>query len=85
LNKPLYGTVVGPLHILREIASWQLARLQMVSDAFAANAFSATGFVGAVAIRFVLLDFTFSHIYSTFDMLMLLVRVRMMMWKKTQS
>jgi hypothetical protein len=85
LNKPLYGTVVGPLHILREIASWQLARLQMVSDAFAANAFSATGFVGAVAIRFVLLDFTFSHIRSTFDMLMLLVRVGMMMGEKTQS
>ncbi len=68
LNKPLYGTVVGPLHILREIARWQLTRLLMVSDAFAANAFSATRLVGAVAIRFVLLDFTLSHIRSTFDM-----------------
>ena len=85
LNKLLYGTVVGPLDILREIARWQLARLLMVSDAFAANAFSATGFVGAVAIRFVWLDFTLSHICSTFDMLGLLVRVRMMMGKKTQG
>jgi hypothetical protein len=85
LNKPLYGTVEGPLHILREIARWQLTRLLMVSDAFAANAFSATGLVGAVAIRFVLLDFTLSHIRSTFDMPGLLVRVRMMMGEKTQG
>ena len=83
LNKPLYGAVIGPLHILGEIARWQLPRLLMVSDAFAANAFSAAGLVGAVAIRFVLLDFTLFHIRSTLDMLGLLVSVRMMMGEKT--
>ena len=83
LNEPLYGTVIGPLHILGEIASWQLTRPLMVSDAFAANAFSAAGLVGAVAIRFVLLDFTLFHIPSTLNMLRLLVCVWMMMGEKT--
>ena len=85
LNEPLYGTVIGPLYILRKIARWQLTRLLMVSDAFAANAFSAAGLVGAVAIRFVLLDSTLFHIRSTLDMLGLLVSVRMMMGEETQG
>jgi len=68
LDKPLYGTVVGPLHIFGEIAGRKLARLQVVSDALAANALPGTGFVSAIAVRFVLFDFTLFHILSTFDM-----------------
>ena len=68
LNEPLYGTVVGPLHVFGEIACGKLARLPMVSDALAANALPGARLVSAIAVRLVLLYFTFFHIRSTFDM-----------------
>ena len=62
LDKSLHRPVVRPLYIGREIAGWQFARLFMINNALAANAFSGAWLVGAVALRFVLVDFAVSHI-----------------------
>ena len=77
-DEHLDGTVVGPLHVLGEIAGGQLTRLPMVSHALAAKALPRTGLVGTVALRFVWLDFTLFHI-RPLSLLGLLVCVRMMM------
>lgn len=62
LDEPLYGTVVGPLHVFGEIAGRHLARLPMVSYALAANSLPGAGLISAVAVRLVLLDFAFFHV-----------------------
>jgi len=61
LNKSLNGAVVGPLDISRKETSWHLTCLLVISQAFTADAFSGTWFIGTVAPGFVCLDFTFSH------------------------
>jgi hypothetical protein len=63
LDKPFYGTVVGPLHFFGEIASWKLTRLPMISDALAAKALPGAGLIGTVAVCLVLFDFAFFHVY----------------------
>ena len=61
IDKRLNGTVVSPLHIVREKAGWQFTHVPVVSYAFAANTFPGTRFIGTVALCFVFLNPTFSH------------------------
>ena len=65
-DEHLDGAIVGPFHILEEIASWKLTRLPMVTHALAAKALPGARLVGTVALHFVWLDFTLFHIRSTF-------------------
>jgi hypothetical protein len=60
-NKLLYGAVISPFHISREVAGRQLTQLLVINNTFAANTLPGTRFVGAVALRLILLNFAFSH------------------------
>jgi len=62
LSKSLDGTIIGPLHILREKACRQFTRLPMIGNALTANALPAAWFVGTVATGFVLLNAALFHI-----------------------
>jgi len=70
LNKSLDGTIIGPLHILREKACRQFTRLPMIGNALTANALPAAWFVGTVATGFVLLNAALFHIQSPFAMIL---------------
>ena len=62
LHKPLDGAVISSLDIIREQAGWQLARAPMVSQAFAADAFSAARLICAVTLLLFLLYIALAHI-----------------------
>ena len=60
-DEAFYRAVVCPLDIVGKIARGQFAVPAVVGYAFAADAFSGTGFVAAVAAFFVLFNGTGSH------------------------
>jgi len=69
LDKPLDGTIVGPLHIVREKARGQFTQPPMIGKALTANALPAARFVGTVATCLILLNAALSHMQSPFAMI----------------
>jgi len=65
-DEPLYRTVVCSLYVVGKITRRKFTATTMVGNAFAADAFSGTGLVSAVAPVLVLLDRTGSHGSSFF-------------------
>ena len=61
LYEPSQGTVIRSFHVIREKAGRKLLHLPMVLKAFAADAFTAAGLIGAVAVLKVLVFVAFSH------------------------
>jgi hypothetical protein len=60
--KSSYGAVIGLLHLGWKITSGKFSHPAMIREAFAADAFTAARFIGAVAVLQVLLLIgTFCH------------------------
>jgi len=62
LGKIFKGTVIGFFHPVRKTASGKLAHFQMIANAFTADPFSRTGFVGAIAIVKILFFLTLHNL-----------------------
>ena len=60
-DKSSYRTVIGSFDIIRKQASWKLVHAPVILETFAADAFAAAWFPGAVAFLLIFFAVAFFH------------------------